>query len=41
MMPYPNPAASGSIGKLSSLFGALRSTTPMLASLLIVLGDLA
>ena len=38
MLPFPNPAASGSIAKLSMLLGALSSTTLMLASLLLMLG---
>lgn len=41
MLPYPNPAASGSIAKLSLLLGALSSTTLMLSSLLVILGGFA
>lgn len=41
MLPYPNPAASGSMAKLSTLLGALSSTTLMLASLLMMMGGFA
>ena len=41
MLHYPNPAASGSIAKLSMLLGALSSTSLVLASLLVMLGGLA